>query len=158
MRSKWKWNIALQLTPHWPELIKCSQPTATGPGRTIMRHPWKGRKPEISDEIIVDWHTIFCCLHNSHSPPFFSCYENINLVHFLLGDHLVQHGPDLPRSLFSRSVVSYSCDPMTAARQASLSFIISQRVLKRMSVELVMPSNHLILCHGIPIFLCWLLV
>ena len=34
----------------------------------------------------------------------------------------------------------------TAARQASLSFIISWRVLKPMSIELVMPSNHLILC------------
>ena len=37
--------------------------------------------------------------------------------------------------------------PWTAARQASLSFTISQSLLKFMSVELVMPSNHLILCH-----------
>ena len=35
----------------------------------------------------------------------------------------------------------------TAARQASLSFTISQSLLKLMSVELMMPSNHLILCH-----------
>ena len=34
----------------------------------------------------------------------------------------------------------------TAAHQASLSFI-SWRLLKLMSIELVMPSNHLILCH-----------
>ena len=33
-----------------------------------------------------------------------------------------------------------------AARQASLSFIISQSLLKLMSIEVVMPSNHLILC------------
>ena len=37
--------------------------------------------------------------------------------------------------------------PWTAARQASLSFTISQGLLKLMSIELVMPSNHLILCH-----------
>ena len=35
----------------------------------------------------------------------------------------------------------------TAACQASLSFTISQSLLKLMPIELVMPSNHLILCH-----------
>ena len=37
--------------------------------------------------------------------------------------------------------------PWTAARQASLSFIISWSLLKFMSIESVMPSNHLVLCH-----------
>ena len=36
--------------------------------------------------------------------------------------------------------------PWTAALQASLSFTISQSVLKLMSIESLMPSNHLILC------------
>ena len=35
----------------------------------------------------------------------------------------------------------------TAARQAPLSFTISWSLLKFMSIELMMPSNHLILCH-----------
>ena len=35
----------------------------------------------------------------------------------------------------------------TAALQASLSFTISQSLLKLMSIESVIPSNHLILCH-----------
>ena len=39
----------------------------------------------------------------------------------------------------------------TAARQASLSITNSQSSLKLMSIELVMPSNRLILCH--PLFL-----
>ena len=68
----------------------------------------------------------------------------------------------------SRSVVSDSCDPMdcfrqsvssvvqscltlltpwTEARQASLSITISQSLLKLISIESVMPSNHLILCR-----------
>ena len=37
--------------------------------------------------------------------------------------------------------------PWTAARQASLSIISSWSLLKLMSIESVMPSNHLILCH-----------
>ena len=37
--------------------------------------------------------------------------------------------------------------PWTAACQASLSITISQSLLKFMSIESVMPSNHLILCH-----------
>ena len=36
--------------------------------------------------------------------------------------------------------------PWTAAHQASLSFTISQSLLKLMSIESVMPPNHLILC------------
>ena len=48
---------------------------------------------------------------------------------------------------FSRSVVSDSATPWTAAHQASLSITNSQSLLKLMSIELVMPSNHLILCH-----------
>ena len=37
--------------------------------------------------------------------------------------------------------------PWTAACQVSLSFTISRTLLKLMSIELVMPSSHLILCH-----------
>ena len=37
--------------------------------------------------------------------------------------------------------------PWTAAHQASLSFTNSRSLLKLMSIESVMPSNHLILCH-----------
>ena len=45
------------------------------------------------------------------------------------------------------SHVQLFATPWTAARQASLSFIISQSLLKLMSIELVMSSNHLVLCH-----------
>ena len=37
--------------------------------------------------------------------------------------------------------------PWITARQASLSIMISRSSLKLTSIELVMPSNHLILCH-----------
>ena len=39
------------------------------------------------------------------------------------------------------------CNPWTAAYKASLSFTISWSLLKLMSIELVMLSNHLFLCH-----------
>ena len=50
------------------------------------------------------------------------------------------------------SVQSLSCvrlfvTPRTGTRQASLSITNSQSLLKLMSTESVMPSNHLILCH-----------
>ena len=49
--------------------------------------------------------------------------------------------------LFSHQVMSGSVTPWTAARQASLSFTISQSLFKFISIELVMLSNHFILCH-----------
>ena len=47
----------------------------------------------------------------------------------------------------SLSCVRLLVTPSTAARQASLSFTISQSLLKLTSIESMMPSNHLILCH-----------
>ena len=60
----------------------------------------------------------------------------------------------------SKKITYYSCScrsvaksvrlpvtPWTAAHQASLSFTKSQSLLKLMYTELVMPSNHFILCH-----------
>ena len=49
------------------------------------------------------------------------------------------------------SRVQIFATPWTAAHQASLSFTISRSLLKLMSIESVMPSNHLILCC--PVFL-----
>ena len=49
--------------------------------------------------------------------------------------------------LFSHSIVSNSVTPWTAVHQTSLSFTISQSLLKLISIESVMPSNHLILYH-----------
>ena len=58
----------------------------------------------------------------------------------------------LPRLILLVVVQLLSCaplfaTPLTAACQASLSFTISRSLLKLMSTESVMPSNHLILCH-----------
>ena len=54
---------------------------------------------------------------------------------------------------FSCSVVSDSVTPWTAACQAFLSITNSQSLLKLMSIELVMSSNHVILCRLLPLCL-----
>ena len=64
-----------------------------------------------------------------------------------------ENGSLVPQLLFAAVVVQslrHVCPPATlwtAARQASRSFTVPQGLLKPMSTELVIPSNHLILCH-----------
>ena len=50
-------------------------------------------------------------------------------------------------TVWSLSHVQLFVIPQTAARQASLSITNSRSLLKLISIELVKPSNHLILCH-----------
>ena len=66
--------------------------------------------------------------------PIIFCFPVIHLWAFVI---VVQ----------SLSHVQRSLTPWTAAPQASLSFTISWSLLKLMSIESMMPSNHLILCH-----------
>ena len=50
-------------------------------------------------------------------------------------------------SVWSLSHVQFFVTPWTAAQQASLSITTSWSTPKPMSIESVMPSNHLTLCH-----------
>ena len=62
-------------------------------------------------------------------------------------EKLLQRGKGGARMLFSLlSHVRLFATPWTAARQASLSITNSRSFLKLMSIDLVMPSSHLILC------------
>ena len=70
--------------------------------------------------------------------------ERKNQCRRLVPEHLTP----ISSGQFSHSIVSNSLQTSwTAARQASLSNTNSQSLLKLMSIESVMPSNHLILCH-----------
>ena len=62
----------------------------------------------------------------------------------MLGSHIWEHQFS---SIQSLSPVWLFVTPWIAARQASLSITNSRSLLKLMSIESVMPSNHLILCH-----------
>ena len=66
------------------------------------------------------------------------------IQHFMESPVPMSHEQLVVQSL---SHVSLFATPWTAACQASLSFTISQSLLKLMCIESVMPSNHLILCH-----------
>ena len=55
--------------------------------------------------------------------------------------------PSVSQSVQWLSHVRLFATPWIAARQASLSITNSRSLLKLMSIESVMPSNHLILCH-----------
>ena len=65
---------------------------------------------------------------------------NLVLIIFLVNKHSFS-------SVQSLSHVQLFATPWTVAHQASLSITNSQSLLKLMSIESVMPSNHLILCR-----------
>ena len=69
----------------------------------------------------------------------------LNHLVYTLNCLITQHCKSI-NSVQSLSVRHF-VTPWTAACQASLSITNSQSLLKLMSIELVMPSNHLILCH-----------
>ena len=81
-----------------------------------------------------------------------NCFLNsINIYHFLesplFTHYLLFSTLTIP---FQFTSVTQSCPtvtPSTAVLQASLSITNSQSLLKLMSIESVMPSNHLISCH-----------
>ena len=63
-----------------------------------------------------------------------------------------KNGNSYPFNIYRYSVQSLSCvrlfeTPWTAAHKASLSFTIFQSLVKHMSMESVIPSNHLILSY-----------
>ena len=75
------------------------------------------------------------------SLTFYPIYFLINLFLMYVTTHLYIS------SVQSLSRVRLFATPWTTAHQASLSITDSQSLPKLMSVELVMPSNHLILCR-----------
>ena len=80
---------------------------------------------------------------------YFTSYKFLSLIYLMILYH--------PCSLFiviftvvqSLDPVQLFKTPWTAASQASLSFTISQRLLKLVSIELVMTCKHLALCHSL---------
>ena len=73
---------------------------------------------------------------------FFFKYASIQFIIFCFSQILFQFS-----SVQSFSHVQLFATPWTAARQASLSITNSQSLPKLMYIELVIPSNRLILCH-----------
>ena len=85
------------------------------------------------------WENIHSICEITLQAPTAICYNKIITESSLWMIHSV-------RSVQSLSRVQLFATPWTAARQASLSITNSQSPPKSMSIESMMPSNHLILC------------
>ena len=99
-------------------------------------------------------HTVFVKKYYVYLKIFrFSCLPSSSLF-LVLGTRDRQHSLNLHLTSFSSvqllSRVQIFATPWTTARQDSLSITNSQSLPKLMSIESVMPSNHLILCHPLP--------
>ena len=106
-------------------------------GNLIVPVVRRGKKPRHGEvKQLASDHTAFRQLSQSLNTDILSgtmCYRN--------------RGKEMISSVQSLSRVQLFATPWAAARQASLSITNSQSLLKLMSIELVMPSNHLILCR-----------
>ena len=93
-------------------------------------------------------HTSLSCQPNKYFlilPLFYFFYWSI--VALLVLVSVVQQNESAISSVQLLSRVQFFATPWTAARQASLFITNSRNLLKLMSIESVMPSNHLILCR-----------
>ena len=79
-------------------------------------------------------------IKNIQVPLLLNSFHKQSRDYEILMNHSVQ---------FSRSVVSDSVTSWIAARQASLSITNSRSSLRLTSIESVLPSSHLILCHSL---------
>ena len=96
-------------------------------------------------------------IHNQHQLPdmWGRLYDDSSPNHYpaaTAGETLVRtrqpdNCPHILAVVQSLSHIWLFATPLTAIRQISLSFTVSQSLLKLMSIESVMPLNHLILCH-----------
>ena len=94
---------------------------------------------DLSVSTLVPYHQ-----QSSHGDPF----EMEHPISSLLPNHImVLCFTQVFSSVQLLSRVRLFASPWTAAHQASLSITNSWSLLKLMSIELVMPSNNLILCH-----------
>ena len=92
-------------------------------------------------------------MHHNHQNCWFISQFILGVVNFIWVWTYVSSLYHQFSSVQSLSLVWLFVTPWTAACQASPSIINSQSLLKLMSVELVIPSNHLILC--VPFFSCF---
>ena len=78
-------------------------------------------------------------------------FTGVELIYNAVLVSAVQQKKSVISSVQSLSRVRRFVTPRTAARQASLSITNSRSWLKLMSIESMMPSNQLILCHHLPL-------
>ena len=145
--------------------LPCQNPQKAGTDSGIRKPmPWR-RKASLLLSLSSSWFSRSLCRKKESL-----CNEDISsnsrtrvavvvtMVMSALNSELVAKGNNITLLIGlvvlvvqSPSHVQLFATPWSAARQASLSFTISPSLFKLMSIEPVMPSNHLILCHP-PLF------
>ena len=106
-------------------------PAFQGTLGNVCRHFWLSQCGAGGGDGFTTWHPVSG--HQGSCSTFYSAKDSPHHKEFFL--------------LFRHQVVSDSVTPWTAALQASLTLTISRSLPKFMSIESVMPSNHLILGH-----------
>ena len=121
--------VFASINMNWPEVYICPLSPVEKEHSDIVTYLWIEKEQNVSFEMIYqtlnsifNWNLLIQTI-----------FERIALKHQF-------------SSVQSLSRVWLFATPWTAAHQASLSIIDSWSLLKLMSIELVMPSNHLILC------------
>ena len=130
-----------QLCPSVCDIMNCSTP-----GFPELHH-----LPEFAQTHV---HWVYYAIQPSHplsspSPHALNLSQNQSLLQWIDSSHHVAEILELQlQHQFSSVAQSHlTLRPLwTAARQASLSFTISRSLFKLMSIESMMPSNHVILC------------
>ena len=104
-------------------------------------------------QVLLMLFKLFGCLANYTEMLFLICFIFIVFFHSLILFSVssifklhLSHNLSFVQSL---SQLQLFVTPWNVALQASLSFTVSWSLLKLMLIELVMPSNHLVLCHTI---------
>ena len=126
----------------------------------------KYAKPQNTVIIEVSLITLLFSQFSSTYPKISVSFKGIvlsqwkNLADTLLTNHLRLISSSVIRHIDISSVQLLSCvrlfaTPWTAAHQACLSITNAWSLLKFMSIELVMPSNHLILCYPLLLLRCF---
>ena len=110
------------------------------------------QRPICRTKLPRPWFHLSCCSASALNVTYFILFPKIGpgfrVKSFKAEMILVQQNLDLELLIVVQllSRVQLFLTPWTAACQASLSFTIFWSLLKLKSIELMMPSNHLILC------------
>ena len=140
----------LRLAPSYLDPLPSSSPTLSCSSclQNSVESEWWGQ-----DTFLAMQESPALYSNSSDTFPWFSCFagrfftfwatKEAGLVPVVINSH----GFSLFSSVQPLSRVWLFVTPRTAAHQASLSVTNSWNLLKLMSTELVMPSNHLILCR-----------